>query len=199
MVVPYGVASRSVSNVTVNLVASTSVTLSLPVAQARPGLYSQDQTGTGQGAIFNEDGSLNGVSNPAHLGSIITLYGTGEGQTSPAGIDGLIAGNVLPKPVLRPSVSIGGVNAPTIQYYGAVPNAPAGVFQINVIVPQTLTPAQYPVQVQFGSATSQSGLLVSSKHPVNTVSFQQAWQSSGGARTGEVAGREKSGVVPRHP
>jgi len=37
------------------------------------------------------------------------------------------------------------------------------------------------------------------KHPVNTVSFQQAWQSSGGARTGEVAGREKSGVVPRHP
>ena len=162
VVVPYEVAGRGVTDVTVESGASTSVTLSVSVAQAHPGLFSQNETGTGQGAIFNEDGSLNSTSNPAPLGSIITLYGTGEGQTSPAGVDGQIAGNAPPKPILQPSVSIGGVNAPDIRYYGAVPTEPAGLFQINVVVPEMLTPgAQYPVQVQFGSGISQTGLLVS--------------------------------------
>jgi uncharacterized protein (TIGR03437 family) len=40
----------------------------------------------------NQDGSLNTQSNPAKVGSTVTVYGTGTGATSPAGVDGKQAG-----------------------------------------------------------------------------------------------------------
>ena len=51
--------------------------------------------GNGQGAIRNADFSVNGPGNSAAPGSIIQIYGTGEGQTKPAGMDGQFANEPL--------------------------------------------------------------------------------------------------------
>ena len=53
-----------------------------------PGIFTLTQNGTGQGAVRNQDNSINGPSNPAAIGSTIQIYATGQGQVSPAVADG---------------------------------------------------------------------------------------------------------------
>ncbi len=104
---------------------------------------------------MNQDGSLNSSSNPAPIGSIVTLFVTGEGQTTPAGVDGKIAGSVpLPQVVQPVSVTIGNTVA-SIAYGGAAPGEVAGVMQLNVVVPPGVTPGDAVlVQITIGGVTS---------------------------------------------
>jgi uncharacterized protein (TIGR03437 family) len=63
----------------------------LSVAAASPGFFTSNQDGKGQGAVLNQDGELNSPANPAAKGSIITLFGTGQGAVNPAVPDGAAA------------------------------------------------------------------------------------------------------------
>jgi len=144
-IVPFGTAG-SATEVVVTYRGQSSAPLSVPVAVASPALFSQDGTGGGQGAILNSDGSLNSMNNPANRESIIVIYATGFGQTTPAGEDGKVAGALpLPTPVLPVSVQIDGQDAP-ILYAGAAPGMLHGFMQINVRIPAGVTPA-YDVSV----------------------------------------------------
>lgn len=51
-------------------------------------------------------------------GSIVVLYGTGEGQTSPGGQDGLLASTTYRSPIAPVSVQVGG-KAAQVLYFGA--------------------------------------------------------------------------------
>jgi uncharacterized protein (TIGR03437 family) len=88
--------------------------------------------------------------------------GTGEGQTTPAGVDGQVASSVFPKPVLPVSVTIGGVSlaASDILYFGVAPSFADGVLQINLHIPTSVASGPQPVVVTVGSASSQAGLTV---------------------------------------
>lgn len=110
------------------------------VADAAPALFAN---ASGQVSALNQDGTLNSPSNPAAAGSIISLFGTGEGVTG-----------------LPFSVSIGGYNA-TILYAGPA-GADPGMFQINVQVPSGyFAGGTLPILVNVGSFTTQTGLTVS--------------------------------------
>lgn len=135
------------------------------IAATAPGILSLDD-GSGQGVIVNQDSSLNGPNNPAAVGTIITIYATGEGQTNPPGIDGGIANdfNHLPHPVGAVAVSIGTVNAPNIAYAGTAPAEIYGLFQINVTIPPGVSPGSaVPVVVTVGGVASQKGLTMAVK------------------------------------
>jgi len=108
----------------------------LPVAPAVPGIFTIDSSGNGQAAVFNQDGTLNSASNPAHRGSVIVIYATGAGQMDPPMADGAIAPLALPlpKPRLGIAVRVGGFDA-TLQYAGAAPGLVAGAIQVNALVP----------------------------------------------------------------
>jgi uncharacterized protein (TIGR03437 family) len=139
--------------------------LRIPVTATAPGILSLAD-GSGQGVIVNSDGSLNGPNNPAAIGSVITIYGTGEGQTTPAGIDGGIANNFnqLPHPVAPLTVSIGMVNASNIAYAGTAPDEIYGLLQVNVTVPAGVNPGSaVPVLLNIGGVSSQSGLTMAVK------------------------------------
>ena len=88
-------------------------------------------------------------------GGVITLYATGEGQTTPAGVDGKLAGTTnLTIPVQGVSVTIGGLPA-VIDYAGAAPTLVAGVLQLNVEVPTGFAAgAAIPVVLQIGGVKS---------------------------------------------
>jgi uncharacterized protein (TIGR03437 family) len=111
----------------------------VPVAAAAPAIFSANSTGAGQGAILNQDSTYNSASNPAAPSTILQIFATGEGQTDPPGVDGKIASDVLPKPRLPVSVTIGGLDAEVV-YYGAAPTQVAGVFQVNAKVPAGVAP-----------------------------------------------------------
>ena len=54
-----------------------------------PGIFTNDASGAGQAAIINvPDGSRNSAAHPATRGSKVSIYATGEGQTTPAGAVG---------------------------------------------------------------------------------------------------------------
>ena len=88
----------------------------------------------------------------------MTLFATGEGQTSPPGVDGKPASAPLPRPVLPVTVTFGGVAA-DVQYAGGAPLIVAGVMQVNAVVPAGVSGAA-AVVVTVGGAASQSGVTV---------------------------------------
>jgi len=165
-VVPYGVAGKTSTQVQVSYQGAVSNTVTMPVRAATPGIFSLDSSGVGPGAISNQDTSTNSTGNPAARDSVIAIYCTGGGVTTPATTpDGLVIG--VPPPVLSQTpvvtVTIGGVNAP-VEYAGAVPGTIAGLTQINVKVPAALTPSlALPVIIKIGDATSTNGVTVAVK------------------------------------
>lgn len=153
-VVPFGIDGRSLTTMEVSGPSGIVASSSIPVAPSAPAIFALNGSGTGGGAVLNQDGSINSPDNPASSGSIIVLFATGAGQTDPAGADGLVPSSVLPKPLLPISVSIGGANA-GIVYAGAAPGLISGMLQVNCQVPaQAKGGRSVPVLLTIGKATS---------------------------------------------
>ncbi len=158
--VPYGVAGHAATQLVVENNGTASLGLSLPVAASAPSLFTADATGSGPGAILNEDGSVNAASNPAAKGSVIALFGTGAGQTDPASVDGMLASAPLPSQALPVTLTIDGQPAPVV-YQGAAPGLVAGVVQVNAVVPDSIRSGAVPVVLHVGDRSSQSGVTLS--------------------------------------
>jgi uncharacterized protein (TIGR03437 family) len=160
VIVPYGVAGSSTAQVVATYNGTSSVPFSVPVVATVPGIFSKNASGTGQGAIYNQDLSVNSAANPAARGTTVILYLTGEGQTVPAGQDGVVTETAI-SPAQTVTVSFGGTQASSYAFIGEAPGVVAGVMQINVTIPPLApTGAAVPVIVTVGTTTSQSGLTV---------------------------------------
>ncbi len=143
--VPYDVSGDTSIQVIVDVDGVTSAPVTVPVAASAFGLSTANSSGSGQGAIFNQDGSYNSPSNPAARGSIVTLFGTGEGVTTPALPDGALEISTPYSTTQAPvAVTFGGQTG-AIQYAGAAPLLPTGVFQINATVPAGVTPGDVSI------------------------------------------------------
>jgi uncharacterized protein (TIGR03437 family) len=160
VIVPYEVAGQTSTQMVVVYQGRASAAVTVPVVAAAPGLFSANSSGSGNGAILNQDATVNSPSNPAAKGSVIVLFGTGEGATTPAGSNGRIANSVYPKPALPVSVTVGGLPA-TVLYAGAAPSLVSGVFQVNATLPAGVASGAVAVVVTVGGASSQAGLTVS--------------------------------------
>jgi len=158
-VVPYEIAGKPTTNLTIQYNGEATNTVTLPVATASPALFTLNGTGKGPGVILNQDYSLNTASNGAAQGSVIFLYATGQGQTQPGGIDGTIPATVFPAPALPVTVTIGGVPAQVI-YAGAAPGMVSGVLQLNVQIPYGVASGTADVVVTIGTIASAPGVTV---------------------------------------
>ena len=113
-------------------------TVTLPVNQVTPGLYSMDQSGSGQGVILNADMSLNVAGNPAPRGSVIQLYATGLG------------------PAATLSATVGGQPA-TVTGATPDPDLAGSVIAVDVLVPLNApTGDAVPLALSVGSSSSQT-------------------------------------------
>lgn len=158
-VVPYGLR---VSHVTcVELGGGAGEPLRIPVLSACPGLYTANGGGDGQALANNEDGSPNSAGYPARPGSVLTLFGTGEGITDPSS-DGHSPAPaepwLLPRPILPVRVTVGSAAAPLI-YAGAIAGETPGRFQMLIEVPE-LAPGEHEVIVWVGGFASRAGVTV---------------------------------------
>jgi uncharacterized protein (TIGR03437 family) len=142
---------------------------SLLISAVSPGIFTINQSGTGQGAVLNQDGTVNSTSNPAAAGSTIQIYGTGQGPVSPSVPDGTAApgppglANTVAIPTSngttclnsQPSLCVvfGSAVLGDAKYSGLAPGL-IGVWQINVVVPQGLTAGAVPLRVFINGAPS---------------------------------------------
>jgi uncharacterized protein (TIGR03437 family) len=160
VVVPYGV-SGATTVVTVSYGGRKSSPVTVPVAWTAPGLSTTNFSGIGQTAPTNEDGSLNSPAQPAAIGSVITLFATGEGQTMPAGIDGKLAGDdPLPSPLLPVTLTIGGYQA-AVLYAGGARGQVAGVMQIDAQIPTGIAVGDaVPVVLEVGDVPARAPITI---------------------------------------
>lgn len=154
--VPYGLAGRSQTDVTVLSGSGVNGRATVPVQPVSLGLFTL-ATGSGQAIALNEDGSANATDRPAHPGSIIVLYATGDGVLLSDSIDGRAGGVGSFRTTL--SVDVGGLAAEVL-YAGRAPGL-LGVMQINAKLPlsTTLTGVQ-EVVVTLNGGRSQPGVTL---------------------------------------
>jgi uncharacterized protein (TIGR03437 family) len=163
VMVPYEIAGRASTNIQVEYQGVTSQAIPFTVAQSAPGIYTQNQQGTGPGAILNQDYSVNGPGRAAAKGSVVQVYMTGEGQTSPAGVTGYVAPNTASgqrTPVLPVTASIGGMTA-NVLYAGSAPGFISGLMQVNLLVPANAPSGAQPIVISIGGTQTQAGVTVS--------------------------------------
>jgi uncharacterized protein (TIGR03437 family) len=158
--VPYGITGTT-AQVTVTYQGQTSAGFSVSIASSAPGIFTSDATGQGQAAAINQDGiTVNTAATPTKIGDIISLYATGEGQTTPGGVDGQAASVPYPKPNLPVTVTVGGQDAP-VEYAGGAPGMVAGLMQVNVRIPAGIqTGNAVPVVLRVGDALSRGGVTI---------------------------------------
>jgi uncharacterized protein (TIGR03437 family) len=114
-------------------------------------------------AVVNQDGTVNSAANPAPRGSTIQIYATGEGVTQPAGVTGGVTGGTIKTPVDPVTLTLGGVST-AVTYAASAPGQINGLFQVNAVVPQSLTSnSTLPIVLTIGSAQSPAGATVAVK------------------------------------
>ena len=164
VVVPYEVSGKNATQVQVVYQGHLSNLVSMPVSEVIPAIFTIDASGSGPGAIVNQDGTVNSASNPASVGSFVSVYGTGEGQTTPSGIDGKPGASPAPAPLAHPvTATVGGLSA-EVQYAGGAPGLVAGVIQVNIQIPQGVAAgSSVPIAIEIGGRKSQSDVTLAIK------------------------------------
>jgi uncharacterized protein (TIGR03437 family) len=165
-IVPFGLDPDAPINLPIVLEVRTgngSARVSVPIAPVAPALFTQNNTGTGPGAILNQDFTLNSPSNPAYRESIVMLYGTGFGMLDPQPADGqVVNGTAATRLVVTGSIA--GIPA-QVMYAGAAPGLLAGVVQVNLRVPADIAPVAAPVALPVtlvvGGVATPTGVTVS--------------------------------------
>jgi len=165
-IVPFGVDGRGRAGIEVESNGVSSDRYPSELRRASPALFCYIP-GTGglnadrYASMLNQDGSVNSASNPARLGSIVSIYATGLGITDPPGIDGAIDAGERKAPKRPVTVKVGGIDADLL-YVGTAFGLVEGGMQINLRLPAEL-PAGGNVEsiaVYSGPATPQPNRLL---------------------------------------
>jgi len=170
LIVPYEIAGRFQTSMTISRGGSTSSAIILRVTDTAPGIFTANSSGQGQGAVLNQNNSYNGPGAPAAKLSVISIYATGEGAINPPGVTGSVTSSTppYPKPVANVSLVFvvpgpGGttVNVPaTITYAGEAPALVSGVLQVNAVVPASVPSGANTIVLTVGANSSPSVVTV---------------------------------------
>lgn len=165
VVVPYEVKGHASVNIYTRFLDQGSNSIAVPVTATAPGIFTQDASGSGLGAVLNADYSVNGPDKPTAKGSTVMVYMTGEGETAPNGITGKVtvlqsSQPYTPAPLGNIAVLVDGQPA-GVAFAGQAPGFVSGLLQLNVEIPANARSGNLPIVVAIGARSSQSGVTVS--------------------------------------
>jgi uncharacterized protein (TIGR03437 family) len=95
----------------------------------------------------------------AHAGDVLTLWVTGLGATDPAvpaGQQPAVVNGSFPVPITYPTVTVGGTNVTVL---GAILRY-AGLYQVNIHLPDSIGTGNLPIQVLAGGYQSPANILL---------------------------------------
>jgi uncharacterized protein (TIGR03437 family) len=184
VIVPYEIAGRTSTNISVLYQGVQSAAIPQVVAPSgiAPAIYTLNATGQGQAAVINITGATAGTINgpsggvtipsgtiptsPAAQGSIIAVYGTGGGQTTPASVTGTVSSSTQLLPLIgwtpgstSVTATVGGQPAKVL-FAGAAPSLVTGVLQVNLELPTGVTGNALPIVITINGTPTPSGPTV---------------------------------------
>jgi uncharacterized protein (TIGR03437 family) len=155
-IVPSSITPGESVEVFVQFDTAASAPVRVPVIPSAFGLATVDASGSGPGAILNQDGNVNSGAQPAARGSVVSLFGVGLGSSLPDLVDGmLVISTPHPKPAAPVTATIGGQPAELL-YAGAAPYLPFGVTQINLRIPAGIAGGAQPIVVAVNGVSTRA-------------------------------------------
>jgi uncharacterized protein (TIGR03437 family) len=161
--VPYDVPLNTLFQVTIQRESLQSVPVQLVIAEAQPGVFTVDASGSGPGFIFRSDGvtlaqpvscvAPGYTCSPATAGEMITVQCAGLGAVTPPVQAGLPPPATPISSTVNPvSVTISGVDAQAT-VGTLIPGRP-GVYQVTATVPAGVSGDALPVVVTVAGQSS---------------------------------------------
>jgi uncharacterized protein (TIGR03437 family) len=162
---PFQGAEQQTFTVELGGAVAATATVQVGYLGQAPGLFTLDESGKGNAAAVNADGTINSPQNPAKRGSMVLLYATGIGtnQALTCWTWGSFGSNLL-APSFPAEVSIAGEPA-LVLYSGSAPGMTCAAQQINVIIPEDsqtgpAVPLSLSVAVLGALVPAQGGLTL---------------------------------------
>jgi uncharacterized protein (TIGR03437 family) len=153
--VPWELAGQSQVTVVVRTPLGVSTAQSVSQSSAAPGLFAANGSGNGQADVVTLDGNVATIVTPATRGKFVMIYCTGLGAVSNQPATGTAVTDGSSPTIETPMVTIGGLPA-TVSFAGLAPDY-VGVYQINVVVPATITPGlAVPISLSVDGASSKT-------------------------------------------
>jgi uncharacterized protein (TIGR03437 family) len=128
----------------------TGTATNVPLLTAAPGLFTSS---SGQAVVQNSDSSANSPSNPAKVGSNITVYFTGTGPVSPTVADGAVSPKSPAASATSSATAIIGSSSAQITFTGLTPGF-VGLAQMDVVVPSGLVTGSYKLIITIAGESS---------------------------------------------
>ena len=157
-IVPFTVPINALHQLIVQRGNTVTVPSSVSIAPVQPAIFTNDNSGTGQGKIYRivDDGSspLAAPGAPAHAGDTVMILATGLGAVDMDVTAGSAAPSAPPASTVNPvTVSIGGMQTQAL-FAGLLPGG-TGLYQLKVIVPEGVPVGDtVPVVVLVAGLTS---------------------------------------------
>jgi len=155
---PYGIPPGP-ATIVVRVTGGLSPPFPITVQTAAPGVFMSPQ---GQAAMLNANGSVNTPASPADVGTIASLFFTGQGPVDQPEDDGDApdVGTAV-SATLPASATVGGIPA-EVHFVGLAPLYP-GLAQMNLRIPP-LASGTYPVVIKIGDVASNAPRLTVVAH-----------------------------------
>lgn len=156
--IPYTVAGDIEYQLEIRRGAAIVTPQPVVISQSRPGIFTVDQSGQGQGHIYRAMPDFSQIlADPARAataGEVLVIYCNGLGATNPAVLAGAAAPtNPLAVTANPVTLTIGGRPA-TIAFAGLAPGF-TGLYQINAVVPTGIAPGPtVPVVITVAAQSS---------------------------------------------
>jgi uncharacterized protein (TIGR03437 family) len=143
LLAPFELSGKTSTAITLQYNQATFGPVTVPVQFGEPGIFRLQPGASSQAAALNQDGTVNGPSNPASPGSVVTLWGTGFGPTDPACATGGLNQPSATNLAAGLSAELFNGSIFPAQYAGSAPTLLCGVVQINLVVPSGLPPGPF--------------------------------------------------------
>ena len=151
--VPFEVAPGT-AQLTIQSNGTTAGPVALTIQAAAPGVF---MYGAGRAPAINQDDTLNLPTNPARVGSYISIYVTGQGLVDQPVATGAAAPiRTVANTLALTTATIGGVPA-TVSFSGLAPGF-VGLGQVNLLVPNVPAGDQQVI-VTIGGVASNPALI----------------------------------------